>query len=184
MYEHKIIKANDTHISTLQKEWWGLVCIDNWKMYFKKKITKTVNKAIWDKNKEWLEFRNKYKEIKDSWLSSNSLIVKYNKLTKEWLHTSIINNLDDYKKHLEVHKKKDYALMAQTYINQKRYLDNWEIIKVDFSTKWRSDLLKERKIPPEYCELINLEAKKWDANHWQTKEMTVATFENIITSIL
>jgi len=55
-----------------------------------------------------------------------------------------MNNLDDYKTHLESHKKKDYVLMAQTYLNKSRYLDDWELVKIDFSTKWINDLFKDR----------------------------------------
>ena len=76
-----------------------------------------------------------------------------------------MKNLDDYSKHLTAHKKKEYALMAQTYINQKRYEDNWEVVKVDFATKWRSDMIKDQNIPEMYIEPIMLEAKKWDATH-------------------
>ena len=48
-----------------------------------KKITKTVNKTVWVKDEQWWEFRDKYKTIKDSGLSDNGLIVKYNKLDRK-----------------------------------------------------------------------------------------------------
>ncbi len=177
-YEYKLIKINNSALPKLWKEWRSLTSIYEWVMYFQKKTARTVTQSIWDKNKDWLEFRDKYKTIKNSWLSNNSLIVKYNKLSKEWLHTSIMNNLDDYVKHLEAFKKKDYALMAQTYINQQRYKDSWEIVKTDFSTKWINDLLKERKFTVAVCENIMCEVKAWEVK--QNKEMTQWVLENII----
>ena len=70
--------------------------------------------------------------------------------------------------------------MAQTYINQERYRDNWEVVKVDFANKWKSDMIKEQKIPKEYAEPIMLESDKWEATHGKTREMTSLTFQNII----
>jgi hypothetical protein len=48
-------------------------------------------------------------------------------------HTDIMQNLSDYKKHLEAFNKP--PLQVGTYINQKRYLDKFETIKLDFSKK-------------------------------------------------
>ncbi len=180
MFEYKYLKFNPTLLEWLWKEGWELTTIYEWIMYFKKSIKKTIIKSIWVANKERLEFRWAYKDIKNSWLSCNALMCKYNKLTVEWKHTSIMKNLDDYSKHLTAHKKKEYALMAQTYINQKRYEDNWEVVKVDFATKWRSDMIKDQNIPEMYIEPIMLEAKKWDATHWTTREMTSWNFQIMI----
>ncbi len=182
MIEYRIVKADNSILPQMWKNNWQLIQILDNKMYFSKQVKQEYNATIWDKNKEWLEFRTKYKEIKDSWLSSNALIVKYNKLTKEWLHTSIMNNLDDYAKHLEAHKKKEYWLMAQTYINQERYRDNWEVVKVDFWKKWINDLLKERWFTIEVCDNIIGEVNAWEVK--QKNEMTSWVLENIIKYVL
>lgn len=177
MYEHKIIKANDKAILVLQKDKWWLCAIANWKMYFKRAITRTNKKSIWEKNKEWLEFKNIYKDIKNSWLSNNILIVKYNKLCDEWLHKEIIENLKQYKIYLEATKKKDYALMAQTYINQERHKDEWEVIK-DFSKKFINDIYKEKKLNAEEISNINIEVQAWEVK--QNREITDWIVRNII----
>jgi hypothetical protein len=78
-------------------------------------------------------------------------------------HTDIMQNLSDYKKHLEAFNKP--PLQVGTYINQKRYLDKWEVIKVDFSIRRRIDLLKELKVPEEYISKINARAKIRDDTH-------------------
>ena len=144
-----------------------------------KKITRTVNKTVWVKDDQWLEFRSKYKTIKDSWLSDNALIVKYNKLCKEWLHQKIMDNLEDYKKHLELEKWKGW-LMAKTYLWQRKaYLDNWEIVKVNYEEKWQDEMLKELKVTQICIEQIIWERDKWKATH-TNKELTTYVFREMI----
>jgi len=65
-----------------------------------------------------------------------------------------MDNLKDYKIHLQTHKKKDYALMASTYINQKRYKDKWDIISTNIVNKWIDDLLREKNLSADIIDNI------------------------------
>jgi hypothetical protein len=78
-------------------------------------------------------------------------------------HTDIMQNLSDYKKHLEAFNKP--PLQVGTYINQKRYLDKFETIKVDFSKKWIDDLFKELKTPPNIIDPVLTEIDKREASN-------------------
>lgn len=142
-----------------------------------KKISRTITKSIWEKDEQWLEFRNLYKQIKDSGLSNNALIVKYNTLCKEWLHSKIMDNLKDYKIYLEVTKKKDYALMAQTYINQARYNDTWEIVQ-DQSRKFINDIFKELELNADEIENVKTEIQAYEKKH--NKEVTDYNVRSLI----
>jgi hypothetical protein len=55
--------------------------------------------------------------------------------------------------------------MAATYINQKRYLDTWEIIKVDYVNKWKDEMLKDQKVPQNCIDAIMTEDNAWITNH-------------------
>ena len=116
-------------------------------------------------------------------LYNKALIPRYNKLVKAGLHEAIMKNLDDYIKHLETQKKKDYALMASTYINQERYKDEWEIVTTDYSQKWINEELEMSWASTEQIESIMIEKQKWEAKN-KNKEITVWVFRNIITYYL
>lgn len=150
----------------------------NWYMIFYKQEKKTITQNIDNESPEYIEFITAYRKINNKWSYDDRLINKYHKAIKEKSHKEIMENLQDYKKHLKAFNKP--ALQAPSYLNSKRYLDNWETTKVNFLTKWRDDLLKQRQIPPEYVEIITLEANKRD-NTYKDKEMTIWTFENIIS---
>jgi len=151
-------------------------------IFFKKVPWKTDrDKKQTIKTPEWIEFFEIYKDIKNNWLSNDNLIIKYNKLVQEWLHDTIIQNLKDYKLYLEVKKKKDYALMASTYINQARYKDKWEIVE-DQSKKFLNDLFMDRKLEKTIIDNIMLEINKWEEK--QKKEITFWVANNIIDYVL
>jgi len=84
-------------------------------------------------------------------------------------HIDIMQNLSDYKKHLEAFNKP--PLQVGTYINQKRFLDKWEIVKVDFTHKWIDDLFKELKTPPNIIDPVLTEIDKREASN-KNKELT------------
>ena len=66
--------------------------------------------------------------------------------------------------YLEVKKKQDYALMAQTYINQARYKDKWEIVE-DMSKKFINNIYKEKELNTSEIEFMNAEIKRYEAKH-------------------
>jgi hypothetical protein len=54
-----------------------------------------------------------------------------------------MNNLKNYKIHLESFSYKK-ATMPQTYLNQHRFLEKWELDKNFAANKWRRDMLEEQ----------------------------------------
>lgn len=176
------IKTNLKAITEFWKDNW-LYCneLDNILIFYKKVIKQEETKAKYEEAwTEFTEFIKEYRTINNKWSYDERLVWKYKIVLEKNKHTDIMQNLSDYKKHLEAFNKP--PLQVGTYINQKRYLDKFETIKVDFSIRWRIDLLKELKVPEEYISKINARAKIRDDTHWKTKEMTTAVFTDIINS--
>lgn len=148
-------------------------------MYFKKKVIskKETEKKLENAWPEYTEFIKTYRSINTKWSYDDRLIIKYNNILKEYKHINIMNNLSDYKKHLEAFNKP--PLQVWTYLNQKRFLDNWEIVKVDFVHKWIDDLFKQRNIPQNIIDPVLTEISLWEAKH-KGKELTIWTLENMI----
>jgi len=96
-----------------------------------------------------------YRTINKNGSYADTLIRKYEIVLTENKHSDIMKNLKEYIEHIDAYKKP--PLQAGTYLNQKRYLDPWETVKVDFTTKWIDDILKERQIPSEVKEVIMIE---------------------------
>lgn len=190
MIQYKKHKTPDNikeYFEILKKEWednYEFVMEKFWYLIFSKKVCwkiDTIKKeAI--KTKEWLEFYDIYKTIKNNWLSSDRLINKYNSLVDLWLHSLIINNLKKYKKYLEVKNKQEYALMASTYINQARYNDKWEIVE-DMSKKWINDIFEERWLEKYIIDNVLTEIQNWEYKN-KPKEITNWVVNNIIDYVL
>ena len=90
----------------------------------------------------------------------------------------MMDKLDEYKNHLKSFTTKP-PLQVWTYLNQKRYNGTYEITKVDYTTKWQDEVLRERKIPLEYVEMIILERDKRVAMN-PKKEVTAYIFDEMI----
>lgn len=185
MIKYKSIKTPETAKEYLNmlKEFWE----DNrswqqdkfWLSIFYKKVTtavetKTKLKIAWV---EFTEFINEYRTIKTNWSYDERLITKYNNILKEYKHKGIMKNLSDYKKHLLAFNKP--ALQVWTYLNQKRFLDNWELIKIDYSKKWIDDLFKERNIPQNIIEPVLIEIERREKSN-PKKELTIWIIDNMI----
>ena len=89
----------------------------------------------------------------------------------------MMNKLEEYEEHLKAYNKP--PLMVSTWLNQKRFLDYYETIKIDFSQKWQEEILKEQSVPQEYVNLILLERDKWVATN-PKKELTTHIFNEMI----
>ena len=190
MIEYKKHKTPDNikeYFEILKKEWennYEFVMEKFSYLIFSKKVCwkiDTIKKEV-IKTKEWLEFYEIYKTIKNNWLSSDRLINKYNSLVDLWLHNLIINNLKKYKKYLEVKNKQEYALMASTYINQARYNDKWEIVE-DMSKKWINDIFEERWLEKHIIDNVLTEIQNWEYKN-KPKEITNWVVNNIIDYVL
>lgn len=176
-YEYGTSPINMEYLTPMWKDWRFLNAIHDWKMIWSKPVKKTVTKKEPRKDEKWLEFRTLYNTIKDSWLSNSTLIVKYNTLCDEWLHDMIIENLKQYKIYLETKKKQQYALMAQTYLNQERFRDKWEIIE-DQSRKFINDIFKELELTADEISNVKTEIQAYEIKH--KKEVSDWTVRSLI----
>jgi hypothetical protein len=99
-------------------------------MYLSKHITTKTEREVKEatKSKEFIEFANLYKTIKNNGLSDDKLITKYNKLVPE--HTEIIDGLKRYIKKIKAENiAKNFILMASTFINQERWKDEFILLE-------------------------------------------------------
>ena len=173
------IKANLKAITEFWKDNW-LYCnqLDNILIFYKKVVKQEETKAKYEEAwTEFTEFIKEYRTINNKWSYDERLVAKYKIVLEKNKHTDIMQNLSDYKKHLEAFNKP--PLQVGTYINQKRYLDKWETIKVDFTKKWIDDIFKQRNIPkyiidPVLTEINNRETKN------KGKELTIWIIDNMI----
>lgn len=181
MIEYRITKSDDRILHQMGLNNWQLISISEGKMYWsKKKVQRKSVKEIKDTN-EWLEFRDLYKTIKNNGLSNATLKDNYNKLVEQWLHETVMWNLVEYKKYLEVKKKKEFALMASTYINQARYKDDWDIIE-DLSRKFINDIFKEKDLNSDEIDNITTEISAYELKH--KREVTDWVVRNMIELLL
>ena len=185
MIKYKSIKTPETAKEYLNmlKEFWE----DNWSwqqdkfwisIFYKKIVTQAETKTKLEKAwPEYTEFIKTYRSINTKWSYDDRLITKYNNILKEYKHIDIINNLSDYKKHLEAFNKP--PLQVGTYLNQKRFLDNWEIVKVDFTKKWIDDVFKQRNIPQNIIDPVLTEIDRRETMN-KGKELTIWILNNMI----
>jgi hypothetical protein len=54
-----------------------------------------------------------------------------------------MDKLQEYTKHLDAFTFKS-PVQAGVFINQKRFLEDYEVANVDYVNKWKSDMLKEQ----------------------------------------
>ena len=185
MIKYEVEKTPDNpkeYLEILKTRWinnWEWQQDKFWYMIFYKKVVTQVDKQakIDNASPEWLEFIKEYRLINNKWSYDERLITKYHNVLKEYKHTDIMQNLSDYKKHLEAFNKP--PLQVGTYLNQKRFLDKWEIIKVDFTKKWIDDVFKQRKIPQNIIDPVLTEIQRWEAMH-KDKELTIWILDNMI----
>ena len=147
-------------------------------MYFSRLIKQKREIRIDKETPERREFITEYRTINNKGSYSELLIKKYHECIKEKDHKSMMEKLHEYKQHLESFTNKP-PLQVCTYLNQKRYNDTYEITKVDFASKWQDEVLRERKIPKEYIEMIMLERDKRVAMN-PKKEVTTHVFDMMI----
>lgn len=172
-------------LSSFLKEMWNkdyILChfdkdttVSIWYKEVKRKYKKT------ETFKEFEEFIELYKNLK-KWingLSDPKLPWKYKELLNQWfLHKDIINNLKLYKEHLKSFSYKS-PTMPQTYLNQHRFKEKWELDKYFSENKWKKDMLDGQKVPEDIQEPILTEAKVW-LERYKDKELTTNIFQNMI----
>ena len=181
MIEYRIIKSNYKVLPELWKENWQLLVIDNWNMIFSRTIKQTREVTIDKESPEWLEFIKTYRAINNNGSYDKRLIKKYHEVIKETPHIEIMDNLKDYKLHLEVTKKQKFALQVWTYLNKASYKNTWEIVK-DVSKKWINDIYKERKLTAPEIDMINTEISAWETK--QNQEIRSWVVYNMIKDLI
>lgn len=145
-----------------------------------REIKKTREVKVDKESPEYLEFIKQYRKINNNGSYDTRLIKKYHDAIKEKPHKEIMQNLEDYKKHLKAFDKP--ALQVWTYLNRKGYLETWQIVKVDFSKAWIDNLCKERWYSAEFIEHLVLTVKARETKN--NKEVTAWVLENLIDSII
>lgn len=147
-YTPIIIKYSTEAFKQLSEEWWELRSIYDWMMFFQKQVNTTTTREVKiDKESdEWLEFIKLYRTINNNGSYNKKLIKKYHEAIKEKPHKEMMDKLEEYKKHLELFTSKP-PLQVWTFLNQKRFNDTYEVVKIDYANKWKDDMLREQKVP-------------------------------------
>jgi hypothetical protein len=78
-----------------------------------------------------------------------------------------------YKKELEITKKP--VANASTYLNQKRYLQEFKVVKSK-DEEWQNELLKD--LPSKIIEQVLRKKKEWEDTN--KKDISEGVFKNII----
>jgi hypothetical protein len=171
MLEYRIIKLNNSALPELWKDSWIMCWINNEFMYFYREVKRIRSEKNFLVTPEYSEFKIKYPS--NTWIYDEKFIIKYNKLVSEWLHEQIIKSVEQYKKELEVTKKP--VANPSTYINQKRYLQDFKVVKCK-NEEWQNELLKE--LPSKIIEQILSKKKDWEDTN--KKDISEGVFKNII----
>ena len=87
-----------------------------------------------------------------------------------------MQNLQDYKLFLEVNKTRP-PVQVWTYLNQKRYLDTWEVVK-DQSRKFINDIFKEMNLTAEEIDNVQTEIQAYEKKH--NKEVSAYNVRSLI----
>ena len=170
--------TNLLHIIKMWKDNWLYQTELDWILIFYKKVTKKIDKKDKEATPYFLAFIKKYRTITNKSSYDNKLIWKYEDALKVLSHKEHMEKLDEYIWFLKVNPNRP-PVQVGAWLNQSRYLEPYETVKVNFNTKWRDTILKEQNISWDLAEVIMLEAEKWDATY-KDKEMTVNIFNNII----
>lgn len=173
MIEYRIIKLDNSALHEMWRNNWQLICINEWMMYFSKQVKQSREQKKAIQTPEYLEFRKAYPS--STGIYDDKLIKKYNDLVNEWLHKDIINAVEQYKKELAVTWQAKIA-NASTFLNQKRWLQNFRVVK-DVNEEWVNDMLKwlDALIITQVLET----KKQWEKNN-PTKKCTPWILANII----
>lgn len=164
MIEYRITKANDKILHEMWKNNRQLITISDNKFYFSKEVKKTKSSIKGKETKERKEFIEYYrKHITNKWSYAEPLIRKYELHLKDIDHDKIMQNLKDYKLFLEVNKTRS-PLQAPSYLNSKRFLDDWEIIE-DKSRKFIEDICKELNLTALEIDNLNSEIDSYEKKH-------------------
>lgn len=177
------IQKNLKAIEKLWEEWFEYCNELDWVLIFNKKVVSKIDreKKEESKSKEFIEFAKLYSTIKNSWLSDEKLISKYNKLV--WQHQDIMDWLNRYIKKIKAENiAKNFILMASTFINQERYKDEFTIMenRVWYSQKWLIPLLQD--LPEEKAQIIVDKIREREKK--TNKECNESIAKNIINSII
>lgn len=165
MIEYKTIsKAEIVNLNDYGKDGWiASIYVDGIIVLHReiKRSRGTVKREI---TTEWKEFRDTYPS--KSGIYDDKLAQKYQKLVDDGLHENIMKSLELYKKELEVTGKP--ICNASTFINQKRWLQDFRVTKSK-SDEWMNEFLLP--LNPEIIERVRNTAKKWEKDN-PTKKMT------------
>lgn len=173
----------EAYFEKLQKagkqSWIFSHCEFEYMIFYKQEKKKTPEIKEWKETPQWLEFIKLYREINKSGTYDKTLIRKYEIVLEKNKHEDIIKNLKQYQEHLKLYTSKP-PLQVATYLNRNRFKDDWETIKIDYSEKWITDIMKEREIDEQHQERIMVEVRLWRKTYEPVREFTTNILESMI----
>lgn len=173
MIAYRITRANDGILPKMGEEGWQLISIYEWKMYFSREERKKKEKKKAIQSNEYLSFRNIYPS--KTGIYDDKLIIKYNDLVTQGLHTDIMVAVTQYIKEIEVTGQSKIC-NASTFLNQKRWLQDFRVVR-DSNEEWVNKEIKH--LPSAKISQILDTKKIWEKEH-PTKEFTLWVLKNII----
>jgi hypothetical protein len=69
--------------------------------------------------------------------------------------------------------------MPATYLNQNRFLDEWDLEQVTYDQKWVNTMLAEQVQDDSIMQAIIAEKRAWESKN-PHRELTTGIFQNII----
>lgn len=176
---YRLTKLDNWILEDMWKDERELVTILVDVMYWKKSVKQSRNVVIDKPTPEREEFLKAYRKLKAMWSYDDTLIKKYHTAIIDFPHKKMMEKLDEYSRHLEAFDFKK-PVMLSVFLNQKRYKEDYEVSNVDFTQKWKDDMLREQKVPKTCIDAIMTENNAWESTHWKVREMTSLIFQAII----
>lgn len=161
-----------------------------WYMIFYKEIAKTNTPVEWKETKEYIEFITYYrKEINNKNSSAKTIPRKYELALEEnnpntWkkvTHSDLMKATKNYWEYVKAFNQ--YPVWVQVYLNNRRYLEEYETVKVNYEEKWITDTMKDRGIDESHQERILTAVRIWRKSYEPVKEFTSMTLEMMINKI-
>lgn len=180
--EYKTIKISELpKLNEYGKEWWivSWLKIEN-TIFLYRELKKTRKEKKAERSKEYEKFHELYP--KKSWITSDSVINNINTAVKGWRFESIMEWVERYVKMIKVENiVPKFILNAETFLNQKRYEDPFDVMesRIPISEQWILEKIKNLN-ELEIKEVMKIK-KEYEAK--QKKDCTPGVFDNIIAKV-
>jgi len=179
--EYKTIPLSEiSNLNEYGKEWWIFQLLVKDVLVWYREIKKTRKEKKAEMTSEYEKFHKEYP--KKSGITSDSVINKINTSVKEWRFERIMEWVERYNKMIKVENiVPKFILNAETFLNQKRYEDPFDIFenRVPISEQWILEKIKNLN-ELEIKEVMKIK-KEYEAR--QHKDCSPWAFDNIIAKV-